>query len=452
MLKSINPYTQGLIKQYPENTLEELDEKVKKSEEAFRIWKTKSFAERADLFYKLSEILLSDKAEYAKLITSEMGKPLKEAIAEVEKCAEGVRYYADNAEVFLKPTLIKTDAKESYVVYEPLGPILALMPWNFPFWQVFRCAAPAMMAGNTVLLKLAPNTTGCAIAIKEIFRKAGFPEGAFLALKIQNETSSYIIQKKEIKAVSLTGSERAGVIVASEAGRYLKKAVLELGGSDPFIVLEDADLDYTVELAVKARLQNTGQSCIAAKRFILVKSISKLFISKLIDKLKLLKVGNPMEAETNLGPMARIDLKQGLISQVKKSIEAGAIMAYGVLNETPDNFFSPLILLNVKPGMPAYNEELFGPVFSIIEVESEQEAISVANDSRYGLGASIWTKDIEKAKYMATQIESGMVFVNDFVRSDARLPFGGVKLSGYGRELSEAGMKEFVNVKTVYVK
>jgi succinate-semialdehyde dehydrogenase/glutarate-semialdehyde dehydrogenase len=452
MLKSINPYTQGLIRQYPENTPEELDEKVRKSEEAFRLWKTKSFAERSELFHKLSEVLLSSKEEYAKLITAEMGKPLKEAIAEVEKCAEGVKYYADNAAVFLKPTAIKTDARESYVVYEPLGPVLALMPWNFPFWQVFRCAAPAMMAGNTVLLKLAPNTTGCAVAIKESFRIAGFPEGAFLVLKMQNETSSYIIQKKEVKAISLTGSERAGVAVASEAGKYLKKTVLELGGSDPFIVLEDADMDDTVELAVKARLQNAGQSCIAAKRFILVKSISKLFISELTEKLKLLKIGNPMEPDTNIGPMARTDLKEGLILQVKKSMAAGAELAYGSLNETPDNFFSPLLLLNVKPGMPAYDEELFGPVFSIIEVENEQEAIRIANDSKYGLGASLWTKDIEKAKYLATQLESGMVFINDFVRSDARLPFGGVKLSGYGRELSEVGMKEFVNVKTVYVK
>jgi succinate-semialdehyde dehydrogenase/glutarate-semialdehyde dehydrogenase len=452
MLQSINPYTQKVLQQFPEHTQVELDEIVEKSATAFQLWKHKTYTERAELFYKLGTLLISNKEEYGKLITAEMGKPLKEAIAEIEKCASAVRYYADQAENFLKPTLLKTEAEESYIVYEPFGTILALMPWNFPFWQVIRCAVPAMMAGNTVLLKLAPNTIGCAVAIESIFEKAGFPEGCFLSLKIQNETTSYLIQKKEVKAISLTGSERAGVIVASEAGKYLKKTVLELGGSDPFIVLGDADLNYTVEQAVKARLQNAGQSCIAAKRFILVKSISEKFISALTEKLKLLKIGDPMNPSTDLGPMARADLKVGLIAQVKKSIAAGAKLVYGSLNETSDNFFSPIILSNVKPKMPAYEEELFGPVFSIIEVESEEEAIRVANDSNYGLGSSVWTKDIEKAKILATQIESGMVFINNFVHSDIRLPFGGVKLSGYGRELSELGMKEFVNAKLVYVR
>lgn len=452
MLQSINPFTQKVIQKFQEDTLEELDEKVKKSAAAFKLWKKKTYAERASFFYKIATLLVSNKEEYGKLITDEMGKPLKEAIAEVEKCASAVCYYADQAEKILKPTLLQTEAEESYVVYEPLGTVLALMPWNFPFWQVFRCAVPAMMAGNTVLLKLAPNTTGCATAIESIFEKAGFPEGCFLSLKIQNETTSYLIQKKEVKAISLTGSERAGMIVASEAGKYLKKMVLELGGSDPFIVLEDADLNYTLEQSVKARLQNAGQSCIAAKRFILIKSISEKFTSKLIERLKVIKIGDPMDPITDIGPMARADLKTGLITQVKKSIEAGAKLIYGSLNETSDNFFTPLILTNVKAKMPAYEEELFGPVYSIIEVENEVEAIRVANDSNYGLGASIWTKDLEKAKKLSTQIESGMVFINNFVHSDIRLPFGGVKLSGYGRELSELGMKEFVNAKLVYMR
>jgi succinate-semialdehyde dehydrogenase/glutarate-semialdehyde dehydrogenase len=452
MLASINPYTQKLILEYPEHSMAELDEICKNSEQAFYVWKKKSYSERAQLFNKVSELLLTNKEEYARLITSEMGKPLKEAVAEVEKCANGVRYYAEKAEELLKPTLIKTEAQESYVAYEPLGTVLALMPWNFPFWQVFRCAAPAMMAGNTIILKLAPNTIGCALAIEDIFTKAGFPKGCFTSVKIQNETSAYLIQKKEIKSISLTGSERAGVAVASEAGKYLKKTVLELGGSDPFIVLEDADLDYTVEQAVKARLQNTGQSCVAAKRFILVKSISEKFISKLTERLKLLKTGDPMDPSNDLGPMAKKDLKDGLISQVKKSLDLGAKILYGSLNETTDNFFTPIILSNIQSNMAAYKEELFGPVYSIIEVENEEEAVRIANDSAYGLGASLWTKDLPKAKVLASQIESGMVFINNIVHSDARIPFGGVKLSGHGRELSEIGLKEFVNVKTVYVK
>lgn len=452
MLQSINPYTQKLIAEYKEHSFAELDRIAQKSESAFLVWKAKTFAERAACFLKLADLLTSGKETYGKLITSEMGKPLNEAIAEVEKCAGSIAFYAEETKHFLQPSTVRTDAIESYVMYEPLGTVLALMPWNFPFWQVFRCAIPAMMAGNTVLLKLAPNTTGCAIAIEEAFAKAGFPSGCFQSLKIQNETTSYLIAQKAVKAISLTGSERAGVIVAAEAGRHLKKAVLELGGSDPFIVLEDADLNNTVELAVKSRLQNTGQSCIAGKRFILVKSAVEEFISSLIMKLTALKTGDPLDPSTNLGPMARKDLKEGLIQQVKKSLEMGAKIIYGNLTESEDNFFTPLILSSVNPGMPAYEEELFGPVYSIIEVDSEEEAIRIANDSRYGLGASLWTKDTEKAKLLAERIESGMVFINDIVRSDSRLPFGGIKISGYGRELAEAGIKEFVNVKTVYLR
>jgi len=450
MLQSINPYTQQKIAEYPEHTTQELDAIVQKAEKAFLAWREKTIPDRAAYFNKLADLLLSDKENYGKLITAEMGKPLKEAIAEVEKCASAMRYYADETSFFLRATSIRTDAQDSYVVYEPLGTILALMPWNFPFWQVFRCAGPAMMAGNTVILKLAPNTMGCALAIEDVFKKAGFPEGSFQAVKIQNETTGYLIAQKAIKAVSLTGSERAGVSVASEAGKHLKKTVLELGGSDPFIVLEDADLDHTIELAVKARLQNNGQSCIAAKRFILVKSIADQFLSKLTERLPKLKAGDPLEATTDLGPMARKDLKENLLEQVKKSVALGAKIIYGNTEGTSDNFFMPIVLTGVKPGMPAYEEELFGPVFSVIIAETEEDAIRIANDSNYGLGASLWTKNKEKAQRLATKIESGMVFINDFVRSDMRLPFGGVKSSGYGRELSEAGIKEFVNVKTVF--
>ncbi len=451
MLQSINPYTQKLIAEYPEHSQEELDQKVQTSEEAFMQWKEKSFSERASLFYKLAEVLSAGKQEYAALITAEMGKPYREAVAEIEKCADAMRYYADETSLFLYPSGIRTEAKDSYVRYEPLGTILALMPWNFPFWQVLRCAGPAMMAGNTVLMKLAPNTTGCALAIEALFQKAGFPEGCFQTVKIQNEATSYLIAQKAVKAVSLTGSEKAGVIVAAEAGKHLKKTVLELGGSDPFIVLEDADLDRTVEQAVKARLQNTGQSCIAGKRFILLKSVGEKFLLQLTQKLSLLKAGDPMESATDIGPMARKDLKEGLLRQVRESVAAGATLFYGTLDGKDDNFFSPVILTEVKPGMPAYEEELFGPVFSIMIVETEEEAIRVANDTRYGLGASLWTRNTEKARKLAETIESGMVFINEVVRSDKRLPFGGVKLSGYGRELGEAGVREFVNIKTIYL-
>ena len=452
MLNSINPYTQKLIAEYTEHTLEELDSITTKSSQAFLAWKNNSFEERAHFFKNLAAVLLSEKLNYAQLITTEMGKPLKEAVGELEKCATSILYYAEHAEAFLQPTTIKTEASSSYVVYEPIGILLALMPWNFPFWQVIRCAAPAMMAGNTVLLKLAPNTTGCAIAIEEAFLKAGFPKGCFQSLRIQNETTSYLIKEKAVRAISLTGSERAGSIVASEAGKYLKKSVLELGGSDPFIVLEDADIDYASKMAVIARLQNAGQSCIAAKRFILHKKIATSFIEKLIEQLNVLKIGDPLDSSTDIGPLTKRDLKTTLLDQVKKSISKGAIVFYGSLDESEDLLFKPLILTNVKQGMPAWDEELFGPVFSIREVETAAEAIEAANQSPYGLGASIWTTDLTKAKKLALEIECGMVFINELVHSDVRLPFGGSKLSGFGRELSEVGMKEFVTIKTIYVK
>jgi len=452
MLQSINPYTQTVISEYSEESIEEIKIKVQKSEIAFTIWSNYSFETRASYFYKLAEVLEVEKDIHATLITSEMGKPFKEAKAEIEKCILGIRYYAEKSSELLKPVFIESTAVESYLRFDSLGTILALMPWNFPYWQAFRCSAPAMMAGNTILLKSAPNTTGCALAIEACFQKAGFPVGTFQALKIQNETTGLVIGLKEIKAISLTGSERAGISVASEAGRNLKKVVLELGGSDPFIVLEDAPLNSVIDMAVKSRLQNAGQSCIAAKRFIVHTSVSKKFLTLLIQKIEKLKIGNPMEDDIDIGPMAKKELKSGLVLQVKKSIEMGAEIVFGSIPTSNDNLFSPIILTNIKSEMPAYREELFGPVFCIFQIENDEEALKIANDSSYGLGASIWTADIERAKNMAEKLESGMVFINDFVRSEPGLPFGGVKLSGYGRELGEVGIKEFVNVKTVYVK
>ena len=452
MLYSTNPYSQALIAEYPEHSLFELDSITSNSANAFSSWKNTTLPERIALFQKLSELLLADKLSLAKLITAEMGKPLKEAEGEIEKCTKSILYYCQHTEKILAPTIINTEASNSFVVYEPLGTILALMPWNFPFWQVFRCAVPAMMAGNTVILKLSPNTTGCALAMEALFLKAGFPLNCFQAVKIQNETTSYLIQKKEIRAISLTGSERVGMIVAAEAGKQLKKLVLELGGSDPFIVLADADISHAVDMAIISGLQNAGQSCIAAKRFILNKKIATEFIETLILQLSNLKIGDPMDPLVDIGPMAKMDLKIGLTAQVNKSIEMGATLRYGTINENNDLFFTPIILTKVAAGMPAFEEELFGPVFSIIEIASEEEAITMANSSPYGLGASIWTSNNEKAQALALKLECGMVFINELVHSDVRLPFGGTKLSGYGRELSDSGMKEFVNLKTIYVK
>jgi succinate-semialdehyde dehydrogenase/glutarate-semialdehyde dehydrogenase len=452
MLISINPYTDEIIGEYPEHTIPQLDTILETSVGAFQHWKNVSIRERVSFFYTTAEFLRTHHRKYAMLITAEMGKPLKESLAEIEKCALACIYYADNAEAFLQNQKIPTDADESYLVFEPLGTVLALMPWNFPFWQVFRCVVPAMLAGNTAVVKLAPNTTGCAEAIESIFKQVGFPEGVFQIVKIQNEATAYLLAQPAIKAVSLTGSERAGAIVAAKAGENLKKTLLELGGSDPFIVLEDADLDYTAVMAVKARLQNAGQSCIAAKRFIVQCTVARRFLELLEEKLQQVRLGDPVLDTTDMGPMARKDLKQNLLAQVRQSLQMGATLAYGSLPEQDDAFFAPVVLTNLKPGMPAYEEELFGPVFSFFEVQDEHEAVRIANESKYGLGASVWTKNIEKAKRLSTQLESGMVFINDFVRSDIRLPFGGVKFSGYGRELSEYGMKEFVNIKTVYLK
>ncbi|GAL87016.1 succinate-semialdehyde dehydrogenase [Sporocytophaga myxococcoides] len=450
-IKSVNPFSEQLLKEFESYSEDKLNEVLTLSEKAFKIWKEYSFEKRSSLFNKMARKLRDKKGFLSTLMTSEMGKPIKEAEAEVEKCAWVCEYYAENAEFFLKDDLIISDASESYVEYDPLGCILAIMPWNFPFWQVFRFAAPTIMAGNTGILKHASNVPQCSLAIQDLFEETGFPKGVFQSVLISGEETDRLIAHKTIKAVTLTGSEQAGVKVAASAGANLKKTVLELGGSDPFIVLKDANIDDAASWAVKARMVNNGQSCIAAKRFIVVDSVKNQFVQSMAKAVSALKLGDPLSPEIQVGPLARKDLAESLFDQVEKSISLGASVAVGGTPPVGAMFF-PTILENVKPGMPAFDEELFGPVAAIISVPNEQEAIDLANQSKYGLGASIWTRDFEKGKVLARQIESGSVFINGMVKSDPRLPFGGVKLSGYGRELAAFGIREFVNIKSVWVK
>jgi succinate-semialdehyde dehydrogenase / glutarate-semialdehyde dehydrogenase len=452
-IKSINPYDGTFLKEFQEYNQDQIDQALNKAEAAFRNWKQMSFQERAGLMKKCGAYLNDHKKDLAMIMVLEMGKPITPAIAEIEKCAQVCEFYAENAESFLSDEEIPSDASSSYVAYQPLGCILAVMPWNFPFWQVFRFAAPAIMAGNVGILKHASNVPQCALAIEQVFIKSGFPEGIFQSLLIGASKVEYIIRNPVVKAVTLTGSEKAGSEVASLAGKYIKKSVLELGGSDPFIVLNDADLELASSFAVKSRMINTGQSCIAAKRFIVVKEIAEEFTGKMIAEMKKLKMGNPMEESTEVGTIARQDLVQPLLEQIRQSVDKGAKIALGGQQpEMKGAFLMPTILTNVKPGMLAYEEEIFGPVASIIIAGNEADAIRIANDCRYGLGASIWTKDQKRGEKQARLIEAGCVFVNGMVKSDPRLPFGGIKNSGYGRELSVAGIREFVNVKTVWIK
>ncbi len=451
-MKAINPATDELLKEYPEHSLQEVKQIINQVQEEFHAWRQVSFVQRAALMKKAANILRQKKEEFALLITREMGKVIRESRAEVEKCAWVCDYYAENAEKFLAKEYVETDAKQSYIAYEPLGIVLAIMPWNFPFWQVFRFAAPALMAGNAGLLKHASNVPGCALAIENVFKEAGFPENLFRTLLIKPNLIPEVIQDVHVQAVTLTGSEPAGAAVASMAGKEIKKTVLELGGSDPFIVLEDADLDKAISTAVQARMINTGQSCIAAKRFIVVDSVLKTFETTMVEKMSSLRPGNPEDENVDVGPLARPDLVKELDLQVKKSIEKGAKLLLGG-KQIPGNgnFYEPTVITNVKKGMPVYEEETFGPVAAVIPVQDEDEALAVANDSRFGLGASLWTQDIEKAKVLAREIRSGSVFINGLVKSDPRLPFGGIKKSGYGRELSYHGIREFVNIKTVWI-
>lgn len=448
--QSKNPFNGDTIAEYTSLTSEELNSKLEASSEAFKHWRKTPLTERTERLKKVGEVLRENVEDYAKMITLEMGKPISESRAEVNKCAWVCDYYAENASEFLAEEVIKTDAKHSYVRHDPIGAVFAVMPWNFPFWQVFRFAAPTLTSGNTALLKHAPNVFGCAIKIEDIFKKAGYPEGVFQNLIVHHDTSETIIAHDAVQAVTLTGSGGAGSAVAKLAGEYLKKSLLELGGNNSFIVWEDADIDQAVKTAITARMLNCGQSCIAAKRFILLEGVYDEFVSKFKTAVSGLKRGDTMDDFTQVGPLARKDLADQLHSQVERSVEKGAEL---ILGGKQDNcYHDPTILGNVKPGMPAFDEETFGPLAAMIKAKTIDEAFELSELSKFGLGVTVFTKDIQKAMDMAEKVSDGAYFINELVKSDPRLPFGGTKRSGYGRELAKEGMMEFVNKKTVYVK
>jgi len=454
MLTSINPKNEEILSEYEEHHQEDVKDILNQSQEAFLKWRQTEFSHRTQLMKQAASVLRERADKYAQLMADEMGKPLAGGQGEVEKCAWACEYYADNAEQFLKNEYIETDASKSFVTFQALGVVLAVMPWNFPFWQVFRFAAPALMAGNAGVLKHASNVTGCALAIEEVFREAGFPEHLFRTLKIGSAKVASVIEHPIVQAVTLTGSVVAGRSVAEKAGSMLKKTVLELGGSDPYVILEDADLDMAATTCVNSRLINSGQSCIAAKRFIVVESVKAEFEQRFVEQMKQKKMGDPLDEKNDIGPQARTDLRDELHQQVEDSIRDGAqCLLGGKLPEEKGAWYPPTVLTDVQPGMPAYDQELFGPVASIITAKDEQDAIRIANDTEFGLGAAVFTKDIEKGENIAAnELLAGSCFVNELVKSDPRLPFGGIKHSGYGRELSHFGIKEFVNTKTVYVK
>ena len=453
MMETVNPATGERVKTFDGWNEQQIETTLAEAAAAVPGWQATTFAERAQLLRSAAAELRTNLDNYARLITLEMGKLAREARAEIEKCARGCEFYADYGEALLHDEPVPTEASASYVTYQPLGTVLAIMPWNFPFWQAFRAAAPALMAGNTMLLKHASNVPQCAIAIEAIFARAGFPAGVFRTLLISGAQAERVIGDARVHAVTLTGSEAAGRKVGAAAGAHLKKSVLELGGSDAFIVLDDADLDQAAEAGAQARMQNCGQSCIAAKRFVLLPAIADAFIARLRDRLKALVPGDPMRADTSLAPMARADLRIDLHKQVTDSVHAGAKLALeGGPVSGPGFYFRPAILDQVRPGMRAYGEELFGPVAIVLRAADETDALRLANDNRYGLGASVWTGDAKRGERLARRLESGSGFVNAIVKSDPRLPFGGVKASGYGRELSRHGMREFVNIKTVWIK
>ncbi|MGH7926879.1 MAG: NAD-dependent succinate-semialdehyde dehydrogenase [Candidatus Binatia bacterium] len=451
LIQSVNPATEQLLRVFEPTTPQTTEQVLSKSRNAFLGWRDCSFSERARPMREAAAYLRRHKSRLAGLMTAEMGKPIVEAEAEVEKCAWNCEFYADQAEGFLAGEPRPSNG-ESYVDFVPLGTVLAIMPWNFPLWQVFRFAAPALMAGNTAILKHASNVPQCALAIEESFRASGLPEGVFQTILISGSNVNKLIEDPRISAVTLTGSENAGMHVAEAAGRSIKKAVLELGGSDPFILLDDADLGGAVETAVRARYQNTGQSCIAAKRFVVVETLFDEFQRRFVEAVENLRVGDPTDRAVQIGPLARSDLRDTVQLQVQRSVEHGAkVLIGGERLERQGYFLQPTVLTDVKPQMPAYCEEVFGPVASLIRVANVDEAIRVANDSPYGLGASLWTRDLTRARGLARKIESGQVFINGMVASDPRLPFGGVKRSGYGRELSAFGIREFVNIQTVWI-
>jgi succinate-semialdehyde dehydrogenase / glutarate-semialdehyde dehydrogenase len=452
-IATINPATGERIKSFEPLSEAQIDAKLQRAADTFSEYRRMPFAERARRMTRAAEILEAEKEGFGRLMTTEMGKPLKAAIEEAAKCALGCRYYAENAERFLADEVVPTSATRSYVRYQPLGPVLAVMPWNFPFWQIFRFAAPALMAGNVGLLKHASNVPQCALTIEEIFRRAGFPEGAFQTLLIGSDRVQRVIDDPRVKAATLTGSEPAGRHVASEAGKQIKKTVLELGGSDPFIVMPSCDLEETVRTAVQARTINNGQSCIAAKRFIVAEAIAEEFERRFVRGMEALQVGDPMDEKTQVGPLATEDILTGLDEQVRKSVAAGArVLTGGKRLDRPGNYYAPTVLTDIPPDSPAYREELFGPVALLFRVPDIDAAIRLANDTTFGLGSSAWTNDpAERARFI-DELEAGLVFINAMVASDPRLPFGGVKHSGYGRELSVFGIREFVNIKTVWIK
>jgi succinate-semialdehyde dehydrogenase/glutarate-semialdehyde dehydrogenase len=452
-IATTNPATGEVLKTFESLSAAQIEQKLQLAASAFQDHRRTSFADRAAKMMRAAEILEKEKDECARLMTLEMGKPLKAAVAEAQKCATGCRYYSENAERFLADEVIETGAKRSFIRYLPIGPILAIMPWNFPFWQVFRFVAPALMAGNVGLLKHASNVPQCALKIEDIVRRAGFAEGVFQTLLIGSGPVDAILNDSRVAAATLTGSEQAGIQVGISAARRIKKVVLELGGSDPFIVMPSADLEAAVATAVDARVQNNGQSCIAAKRFIVSEKIAPEFERKFVQRMQDLRVGDPFQESTQLGPLASADAVTSLDDAVQKSVAAGArVLTGGHPLDRPGNFYAPTVLTDIPKDSPAYQEEFFGPVASIFRVKDIDQAIRIANDSRFGLGASAWTNDPAETERFINELDAGMVFLNKMVASDPRLPFGGVKYSGHGRELAVQGIREFMNIKTVWIQ
>ena len=451
-ITSINPATGETLKEFSALTEKEIEQRLQRAEQAFEHHRGQPIPSRANLMIAVASILEREKKELATVISSEMGKLFSAAVEEVEKCARGCRYYADNAERFLEDEPAQTSAARTFVRYEPLGAILAVMPWNFPFWQVFRFAAPGLMAGNVAILKHAANVPQCALAIEDVFRRAGFDEGVFQTLLVDASHVETLIGDPRIKAVTLTGSDRAGSAVAAAAAREIKKSVLELGGSDPFIVMPSADLDAAVSTGVKARVQNSGQSCIAAKRFFVADEVYDKYLEAFVERMRALRIGDPFDEATEIGPLATEQILNGVHEQVQKSVAAGAKLLTGGNRVAGRGFFyEPTVLINVPKNSPAYGEEVFGPVACMFRVKDADEAIELANDSMFGLGASVWTNDQMQQEVFAAELETGMVFFNAMVASDPRVPFGGVKRSGFGRELGAFGIREFTNIKTVWI-
>lgn len=452
-LASVNPATGETLAELAVDSPQRVEEKLERASQAFNLYRRLPIAQRREAMLRAAAILDSEKDAFGRLMTAEMGKPLAAAREEAAKCALGCRYYAEHAERFLADEEVRTNAAHSFIRYRPLGPVLAIMPWNFPFWQVIRFAAPALMGGNVGLLKHASNVPQCALALEDLFRRAGFPEGAFQALMIRSRDVPPVIRDGRVRAVTLTGSDRAGAAVAAEAGREIKKTVLELGGSDPFIVMPSADLDAAVHTAVAARILNNGQSCIAAKRFIVAEPVAGEFERRFVREMQALRVGDPMEESTQLGPLATGEILRTLDGQVRRTVEAGArLLTGGRPLGGPGYYYAPTVLDRVPAGSPAWAEELFGPVAALFRAAGIDAAIRLANATPFGLGASVWTRDDAERARLIDEIEAGMVFVNAMVVSEPRLPFGGIKRSGYGRELSACGVREFLNIKTVYVQ